>query len=218
MQELSQAVQGQGEATELFCFGKSSVAAGAVEIHSPSRICGFWSRGAAPEEETRHGQVQVEMETSGDAKPVLTNGANVCEMVLTFFCMNQVVFALLYCGSFQHCVQIKEKMPREDVEWILSPPPFTLRGQHFLPNASFKLSHQGTLEQTGQPPTLQGLRMLHFFALPALEGLPGTALHVCRRFGGGHCSCWAFQHCTKAGQGRWSFLSPTGLGEQCCHP
>lgn len=127
-----------------------------MEIHSPSGICSFWSQGAAPEEETRHGRVQVEIRTSGDAKPVLTNGANVCEMVLTFFCMNQVVFALLYCGSFQHCVQIKEKMPREDAEWILSPPPFTLQDQHFLPSASFKLSHQGTPEQTGQPTTLQG--------------------------------------------------------------
>lgn len=162
-----------------------------MEIHSPSGNRSFWSKGAAPEEETGHGQVQVEIETSGDAKPVLTNGANVCEMVLTFFCMNQVVFALLYCGSFQHCVQIKEKMPREDAEWILSPPPFTLRGQHFLPNASLKLSHKGTLEQTGQNPqpcrasARLGARVLHSFDLPALEGVPGTgsARSRCRRVG-----------------------------------
>lgn len=196
-----------------------------MEIHSPSGNRSFWSKGAAPEEETGHGQVQVEIETSGDAKPVLTNGANVCEMVLTFFCMNQVVFALLYCGSFQHCVQIKEKMPREDAEWILSPPPFTLRGQHFLPNASLKLSHKGTLEQTGQNPqpcrasARLGARVLHSFDLPALEGLPGTALHAADAGGwGSHCSCWAFQHSTKAGQGHRIFPSLTGLGDECCHP
>lgn len=64
-------------------------------------------------------------------------------MVLTFFSMNQVIFALLYCSSFQHCVQIKEKMPRELSEWILSPPPLTLQGQHLLPNVSLKLSRKG---------------------------------------------------------------------------
>lgn len=83
-------------------------------------------------------------------------------MVLTFFSMNQVVFALLYCGSFQHCVQIKEKKPREHSEWLLSPPPFALQGQHLLPDASSKLSRTGKLEQIRRPTTLQGLCMLQF--------------------------------------------------------
>jgi len=92
-------------------------------------------------------------------------------MVLTFFSMNQVIFALLYCSSFQHCVQIKEKMPREHSGWILSPPPFTLQGQHLLPNASLKFSHKGKPEQIRQPTTLQGLSMLrwqgHLFIWPS---------------------------------------------------
>lgn len=104
-------------------------------------------------------------------------------MVLTFFSMNQVVFALLYCSSFQHCVQIKEKTPHEHSEWIHSPPPFTLQGQHLLPNASLKLAHKGELEhirnlQAGRASACFDVGMVYLFDLPDHGGLPAADLHA----------------------------------------